>query len=173
MMWGRLKEATRDTLSWVMSQEILKGNGTENGGLYISTEGKEYREFPEMQQRLLGDVGLPADSTRREVAPGAHYFMGGLRIDKDASTSMPGVSAAGECAGGIHGANRLAGAALTENQVWGKIAGQHAAIYALTKKSKQSMNVNLKPYMEPISQLVERAGEEGLNPNMGWKKFNP
>lgn len=168
---GPLKEATRDTLSWVMSQEILKGNGTENGGLYISTEGMDHREFPEMQQRLLEDVGLPADSTRREVAPGAHYFMGGLRIDKDASTSMPGVYAAGECAGGIHGANRLAGAALTENQVWGKIAGQHAAIYALAKKSKQSMDVNLKPYMEPISQLVERAGEEGLNPNMGWKEI--
>ena len=76
---------------------------------------------------LVEKAGVDRAAVDREVAPGAHYFMGGLRIEPDASTSLPGVFAAGECSGGIHGANRLAGNALSENQVFGAIAGRSAA----------------------------------------------
>ena len=169
---GPLKEATRDVMSRVMSQEIAAGNGTDAGGLYISTRGMDPEDFPQMQQKLLEDVGVDRDAVDREVAPGAHYFMGGLRIEPDASTSLPGVFAAGECSGGIHGANRLAGNALSENQVFGAIAGRSAAAYALSHPLSPSRTEGkaLEEAFEPVRRILGRSalGEERMKPSDGW-----
>jgi succinate dehydrogenase/fumarate reductase flavoprotein subunit len=126
-----------------------------------------------MQQRLLEDVGVDRDAVDREVAPGAHYFMGGLRIEPDASTSLPGVFAAGECSGGIHGANRLAGNALSENQVFGAIAGRGAAAYALRHPLPPSAGADgnaAKAALEPIRRMLSRVsrGKGDLKPSEGW-----
>ncbi|WP_010277691.1 L-aspartate oxidase [Paenibacillus senegalensis] len=167
---GPLREATRDVLSNIMSQEIAAGNGTDNGGLWISTRGMNPDDFPQMQQRLLQDTGLPADAQEREVAPGAHYFMGGLRISPDTATTLPGLFAAGECAGGIHGANRLAGNALSENQVFGAIAGSRAAAYALAhplQPAAGQARAAEEAALEPARKLLERSGQ-GDPPQAGW-----
>ncbi|MDF2837222.1 MAG: L-aspartate oxidase, partial [Paenibacillus sp.] len=154
------------------SQEIAAGNGTDAGGLYISTRGMDPNDFPQMQQKLLEDVGVDPDAVDREVAPGAHYFMGGLRIEPDASTSLPGVFAAGECSGGIHGANRLAGNALSENQVFGAIAGRSAAAYALSHPlpTSRADGKALAEALEPVRRILGRSapGEEVLKPSEGW-----
>lgn len=157
---GPLKAATRDLMCRVMSLEIAAGGGTAHGGLYMSVRGIDPRELPQMQHRLMADVGLPAEVEEREVAPGAHYFMGGLRIDTRAASSLPGLFAAGECAGGIHGANRLAGNALSENQVFGELAGRHAAAYAKGHPLPAAVGSGpaLARVLEPVQALLSRAG---------------
>jgi succinate dehydrogenase/fumarate reductase flavoprotein subunit len=169
---GPLKEATRDVMSRVMAQEIAAGNGTEAGGLYISTRGMNPDEFPQMQQKLLEDMGIAQDAVDREVAPGAHYFMGGLRIEPNAATTLPGVFAAGECAGGIHGANRLAGNALSENQVFGAIAGRSAALYAMKHPLSAGTDEHLiANTLEPVRQILSRSGKDSkLRPQEGWAR---
>ncbi|WP_080831743.1 L-aspartate oxidase [Cohnella massiliensis] len=171
---GPLKEATRDVMSRVMSQEIAAGKGTDAGGLYISTRGMDPDEFPQMQQKLLEDLGVAPDAVDREVAPGAHYFMGGLRMEPDAATSLPGVFAAGECSGGIHGANRLAGNALSENQVFGAIAGRNAAAFALRHPLPAAAPGNfpaLAEALEPVRRILSRRGAgagAAEKPQEGW-----
>lgn len=134
---GELKQATRDLMSKVMAAEIEAGNGTEQGGLLVDASMVDTKDIPHLQQQLLVDLGLDESAKQYEVSPGAHYFMGGIRIDSQAATSIQGIYAAGECTGGLHGANRLAGNALSENQVFGAIAGVQAANYAI-KENKEN-----------------------------------
>lgn len=162
---GPLKNATRDLMTLVMSQEIQKGNATENGGLWISTKGMNPDDFPQMQQKLLRDLGVDEGAEQREVAPGAHYFMGGIQISEKAETSISGVYAAGECTGGLHGANRLAGNALSENQVFGAIAGLEAGSYAKVTKNAEPAKQTIDSKLLPIINLLDRAGNDnGLSP---------
>ncbi|WP_020619382.1 L-aspartate oxidase [Paenibacillus daejeonensis] len=169
---GELKQATRDVMSRVMARELAAGGGTDSGGLYISTRGMDPDEFPQMQQRLLQDLGIETDAELRVVAPGAHYFMGGIRIDTRTRTGVTGVFAAGECVGGIHGANRLAGNALSENQVFGAIAGREAARHALHQGGQAASNETVKQALSPVVGLLERAGQagDGLTPLQGWAR---
>ncbi|MFS0724146.1 FAD-dependent oxidoreductase [Paenibacillus sp. 1P07SE] len=169
---GDLKQATRDVMSRVMARELAAGGGTDAGGLYISTQGMDPAEFPQMQQRLLEDLGIETDAELREVAPGAHYFMGGIRVDSRTRTGVAGVFAAGECVGGIHGANRLAGNALSENQVFGAIAGREAARYALQTRIEEPSNRIVEKALMPVRGLLERAGTagSGLTPLQGWSR---
>ncbi|WP_018751204.1 FAD-dependent oxidoreductase [Paenibacillus sanguinis] len=139
---GDLKQATRDTMSRVMAAELAAGYGTEQGGLIVDASAVDDSDLPQLQQQLLTDLGVDGASKRYEVAPGAHYFMGGIRIHPWAGTSVSGVFAAGECTGGLHGANRLAGNALSENQVFGAIAGYEAARYALSGQGTRQVSSN-------------------------------
>lgn len=141
---GDLKQATRDTMSRVMAAEIAAGYGTEQGGLIVDASAVDDSELPQLQQQLLTDLGVDGASKQYEVAPGAHYFMGGIRIDTRSGTSVPGIFAAGECTGGLHGANRLAGNALSENQVFGAIAGYEAAEYALSRHGAGLVGPNVE-----------------------------
>lgn len=141
---GDLKQATRDTMSRVMAAEIAAGYGTEQGGLIVDASAVDDSDLPQLQQQLLTDLGVDGASKRYEVAPGAHYFMGGIHIDPQAGTSVSGVFAAGECTGGLHGANRLAGNALSENQVFGAIAGYEAAEYALSQQGSGPLSLKAK-----------------------------
>lgn len=172
---GPLVNATRDVMCRVMSQEIAAGGGTERGGLYITTRGIDPRDLPQLQEKLLQDVGVDTDAPEREVAPGAHYFMGGIRIDGHAATSLPGLFAAGECTGGIHGANRLAGTALSENQVFGAIAGRNAARFALQGGRRvKADDGGADRVTEPVRELMRRSGaaaggKDAVHPLEGWK----
>jgi succinate dehydrogenase/fumarate reductase flavoprotein subunit len=124
------ERATRDVVSRSSFMEIMAGKGTPNGGVFIdaSVMGPEFVEknFPGMVERCR-DYGFDLAHQRVEVSPTAHFFMGGVRIDPRCLTDLEGVYAAGEDAGGVHGANRLGGNGIADSTVFGGIAGDSMA----------------------------------------------
>ncbi len=128
----RMELATRDAVSKAICREIQAGRGIE-GGVYldltpIPAELFQFR-FPDLLQ-LFRNHGVDLQKQWIPVAPAAHFFMGGVVIDKGCQTSIPGLFAAGEATGGVQGANRLSGNGLSEPLVFGRIAGREAARYA-------------------------------------------
>ena len=94
-----------------------------------------YHQFKEL-------AGLDITTTPMEVGPTTHYVMGGVRVDADTQmSSIPGLFAAGECAAGINGANRLGGNSLSDLLVFGKLAGEHAAAFAKSSSPRPSTSV--------------------------------
>jgi succinate dehydrogenase flavoprotein subunit len=130
---ARMERSTRDVVSRSSYMEIAAGRGTEAGGvkLDVSHLGRAYIEthFRGMLTRCL-DFGYDLRIEPVEVSPTAHFHMGGARIDPACHTSLPGLLAAGEDAGGTHGANRLGGNGVAESTVFGAIAGETAAAEA-------------------------------------------
>ncbi len=124
------ERATRDVVSRSSFMEIMAGKGTPNGGVLIdaSVMGPEFVEknFPGMVERCR-DYGYDLARTRVEVSPTGHFFMGGVRIDVLCHTDIDGLYAAGEDAGGVHGANRLGGNGIADSTVYGGIAGDSMA----------------------------------------------
>ncbi|WP_198370473.1 L-aspartate oxidase [Roseomonas rosulenta] len=126
----RGERATRDIVSRSMQREILAGNVNAEGGLWIEMKhlGPERvaREFKGMVERCA-DVGFDLAGGRVPVVPTAHYMMGGVVFRADGSTDLPGLFAAGEDTGGVHGANRLGGNGVANSTVFGGIAGDSMA----------------------------------------------
>lgn len=124
------ERATRDVVSRSSFMEIRAGRGTPNGGVFIdaSVMGPEFVEknFPGMVERCR-DYGFDLAHQRVEVSPTAHFFMGGIRISTRCQTQIEGLYAAGEDAGGVHGANRLGGNGIADSTVFGGIAGDSMA----------------------------------------------
>ncbi len=120
------ERATRDVVSRSSFMEIMAGRGTSNGGVWIdaSVMGPEFVEknFPGMVERCR-DYGYELPRERVEVSPTGHFFMGGIKIDPCCHTDLEGLYAAGEDAGGVHGANRLGGNGIADSTVYGGIAG--------------------------------------------------
>ena len=129
---ARLERATRDVVSRAMTAEIRRGNTTPNGGLFIDMRhlGTEEvrRLFKGMVERCA-DCGFDLAGGLVEVIPTAHYIMGGVLFRQDCSTSLPGLFAAGEDTGGVHGGNRLGGNGVANSTVFGGIAGDSMAAY--------------------------------------------
>ncbi|WP_321423075.1 fumarate reductase (CoM/CoB) subunit TfrA [uncultured Methanobacterium sp.] len=122
--------ATRDVVARAIYNEIMEGRGTPNGGVYLDVTHLSPEVIEEKLETMLlqfQDVGVDIREEPMEVAPTAHHFMGGARINPQCETSIPNLYAAGEAAGGVHGANRLGGNALAETQVFGRRAGEAAA----------------------------------------------
>ena len=122
--------ATRDVVSRSIYTEIMEGRGTENGGVYLDVSHLSPELIEEKLETMLlqfQDVGVDIRKEPMEVAPTAHHFMGGTKINSRCETNIPNLYAAGEAAGGVHGANRLGGNALAETQVFGRRAGESAA----------------------------------------------
>jgi fumarate reductase (CoM/CoB) subunit A len=122
--------ATRDVVARSIYQEIIEGRGTEKGGVYLDISHLDDEVIDEKLETMVlqfEDVDVDIKNEPMEVAPTAHHFMGGVRIDENCKTSLDNLFAAGEVTGGIHGANRLGGNALADTQVFGKIAGVSAA----------------------------------------------
>jgi fumarate reductase (CoM/CoB) subunit A len=125
----RMELSTRDVVARAIATEILNGRGTSHEGVYLDVthlprEQIENR-LPVMLEQFL-KFGVDIREIPMEVAPTAHHIMGGLRITPECRTTIPGLFACGEVAGGVHGANRLGGNALAETQVFGKRAGEYA-----------------------------------------------
>jgi fumarate reductase flavoprotein subunit len=122
----RGERATRDIVSRSIMDRIRKGFASPHGGVYIEMGhlGPERvrREFKGMVERCA-DCGFDLAAGRVEVIPTAHYMMGGVVFDTDCTTPMPGLYAAGEDTGGVHGANRLGGNGVANSTVYGGIAG--------------------------------------------------
>ncbi len=128
----RGERATRDIVSRAIYAEMRAGRTTSMGGVYIEMKhlGAERvaRTFPGMVKRCA-DCGFDLAGGRVEVVPTAHYMMGGVEFEPDGSTSIPGLFAAGEDCGGVHGANRLGGNGVANSTVFGAIAGDTMAIW--------------------------------------------
>lgn len=123
----RLERSTRDIVARSSYMEIQAGRGSPHGGVFIDVShlGANFVEthFKGMVKRCR-DMGFDLARKPVEVSPTAHFMMGGVRIDTDTRTSLPGLFAAGEDAGGVHGANRLGGNGVAESTVFGCIAGE-------------------------------------------------
>ena len=125
---------TRDRATYAITKEVELGRGSPAGGAYLS-----FKHVPEAQlRRAFGPVidklaanGIDLTQQLVEVAPIAHYHMGGVRVDEAMQTGVPGLYACGEAIGGANGANRLSGNAITEAFVFGARAGQCAAKTAM------------------------------------------
>jgi succinate dehydrogenase / fumarate reductase, flavoprotein subunit len=131
----RMELSTRDVVARSIYTEVKEGRGTEHGGAYLDISHKpaEYvkKKLPSMyhQFKELADVDITKGPM--EVGPTCHYVMGGIRVDAEtAQATVPGLFAAGECAAGLHGANRLGGNSLSDLLVFGKRAGAAAAKHA-------------------------------------------
>ena len=120
------ERATRDVVSRAIYAEMRKNNSSPNGGVYISMShlGPDFvrEKFPGMVKRCA-DSGFDLAAGKVEVVPTAHYLMGGIVVDVDTRTQMPGLYVAGEDAGGAHGSNRLGGNGVANSTVYGGVAG--------------------------------------------------
>jgi len=129
----------RDAITRAIWKEIKNGRGTAHGGIQIdltrTTKSREeltaaLEKWQPNQYHYLKSMGVDLRDQLLEAAPHGHYHMGGVAIDEKAATAVPGLFAAGEAAGNLHGANRVSGNALAETQVFGAIAGESAARFA-------------------------------------------
>jgi len=136
----RMELSTRDVVARAIAKEIMAGRGTEHGGVSLDVTHlprKRIEEnLPVMLEQFL-KFGVDIRERPMEVAPTAHHIMGGLRISADCGTTLSGLFACGEVAGGVHGANRLGGNALADTQVFGKRAGESAG-----KSAKQAGKID-------------------------------
>jgi succinate dehydrogenase / fumarate reductase flavoprotein subunit len=132
---------TRDHVARCIRREIKEGRGTPHGGVYLDISwikeklpnASEHikKKLPSMYHQFKELAGVDITKEPMEVGPTTHYIMGGIRVDADTQmTQVPGLFAAGECAAGLHGANRLGGNSLSDLLVFGKRAGEFAARYA-------------------------------------------
>ena len=147
----KMELATRDVVARSIYQEIIEGRGTEDGGVYLDISHLDNDYIDEKLETMVmqfENVGVDIKNEPIEVAPTAHHFMGGLKIDTDASTSLENLFGAGEVCGGVHGANRLGGNALADTQVFGKIAGVSA--------SKAAKQTDLKTNEEMVENEASR-----------------
>jgi succinate dehydrogenase / fumarate reductase flavoprotein subunit len=129
---------TRDLATYAITKEVEAGRGSPAGGAYLSfqhvPEAEIRNAFGPVVDRLTAN-GIDLASRPVEVAPIAHYHMGGVRVDAMLQTRVPGLYACGEAVGGANGANRLSGNAITEAFVFGAHAGRNAAQRALRSSS--------------------------------------
>jgi succinate dehydrogenase / fumarate reductase, flavoprotein subunit len=127
----------RDEVARAINSEVKEGRGSPHGGVFLDIASRRSaedirRRLPGMyhQFKELADVDITKEPM--EVGPTCHYAMGGVRVDPDTqAATVPGLFAAGEAAGGMHGANRLGGNSLSDLLVFGRRAGQYAAEHAL------------------------------------------
>jgi succinate dehydrogenase / fumarate reductase flavoprotein subunit len=132
---------TRDHVARCIMREVREGRGSPHGGVYLDIAWIKARipnaaehirkKLPSMYHQFKQLADIDITTTPMEVGPTTHYVMGGIRVDGDSQMStVPGLFAAGECAAGLHGANRLGGNSLSDLIVFGKRAGEYAARFA-------------------------------------------
>ena len=167
---------TRDHVARCIMREVREGRGSPHGGVYLDiswikskipgAEGHIRKKLPSMyhQFKQLADIDITKEPM--EVGPTTHYAMGGIRVDGDTQMStVPGLFAAGECAAGLHGANRLGGNSLSDLLVFGKRAGEYAAKFARdsgeTQLPPDQVEAASKWALEPFERP---AGSDGAGP---------
>ncbi|GGV66172.1 succinate dehydrogenase flavoprotein subunit [Streptomyces griseoloalbus] len=152
----------RDEVARAINAEVKAGRGSPHGGVFLDVSTRMpaeviRRRLPSMyhQFKELADVDITAEAM--EVGPTCHYVMGGIAVDSDsaAARGVPGLFAAGEVAGGMHGSNRLGGNSLSDLLVFGRRAGRHAAEYA-------SGAAAARPRVDDVQ--VDAAAAEALRP---------
>ncbi|MEV6111980.1 fumarate reductase/succinate dehydrogenase flavoprotein subunit [Streptomyces sp. NPDC052109] len=168
----------RDEVARAINSEVKAGRGSPHGGVFLDVSTRMpaeviRRRLPSMyhQFKELADVDITAEAM--EVGPTCHYVMGGVAVDSDtaAARGVPGLFAAGEVAGGMHGSNRLGGNSLSDLLVFGRRAGWHAAEYAQGLAHRRppvddaQVNTAAAEALRPFSAEAEREGEAGPSEN--------
>ncbi len=175
----RMERATRDVISQSSYLEIMEGRGTQSGGILLDAThlGEDFllRNFPGMVERCQ-DYGFDLLHERVEVSPSAHYHMGGIRINLHCRSNVEGSFAAGEDAGGVHGANRLGGNGVADSIVFGGRAGDAMADYVATRKPARISTTQVHELAERWLQSLRRdMGENAFQlrqqlENLMWEK---
>ncbi|GIG58362.1 succinate dehydrogenase flavoprotein subunit [Longispora fulva] len=157
----------RDEVARAINSEVKAGRGTKAGGVYLDIASRlpaeEIRKrLPSMyhQFKELADVDITAEPM--EVGPTCHYVMGGVEVDPDsAQARVPGLFAAGEVSGGMHGSNRLGGNSLSDLLVFGKRAGEHAAAHATAHGPATVAQADVDA---AVAHALSPFGNDGENP---------
>jgi succinate dehydrogenase / fumarate reductase, flavoprotein subunit len=165
----KMELSTRDVVARANYTEVQEGRGSEHGGVYLDITHLGYdgimKKLPTMYEQFLKLADIDISKEPMEVFPTVHYTMGGIKIDpEDAHSSVPGLFAAGEVAGGLHGANRLGGNSLSDLLVFGRRAGEGAAAYI--EESVHSADIDESEVLHEIGRVLEplEKKEEGESP---------
>ncbi|MHB1488357.1 MAG: fumarate reductase/succinate dehydrogenase flavoprotein subunit [Acidimicrobiales bacterium] len=156
----------RDEVARAINSEVKAGRGSPHGGVFLDIASRHdaayiQRRLPSMyhQFKELADVDITKEPM--EVGPTCHYMMGGVRVDADtAASTVPGLFAAGEVAGGMHGSNRLGGNSLSDLVVFGRRAGLGAAEYAKSAAPPRISDAELESITTAALAPFERDGHE-------------
>jgi succinate dehydrogenase / fumarate reductase, flavoprotein subunit len=165
---------TRDHVARCINREVKAGRGSPHGGVFLDIawikeklpNSVEHikRKLPSMYHQFKQLADLDITKEPMEIGPTVHYVMGGVQVDGDNQmSSVPGLFAAGECAAGLHGANRLGGNSLSDLLVFGKRAGEYAAKFAKENAAGRinpaDIDASAKKALEPFER-----GAAGENP---------
>jgi succinate dehydrogenase / fumarate reductase flavoprotein subunit len=155
----------RDEVARAINSEVKAGRGSPHGGVYLdicTRRSADYirKRLPSMYHQFKELAGVDITKEMMEIGPTCHYIMGGVRVDADtAATCVPGLFAAGEVAGGMHGSNRLGGNSLSDLLVFGRRAGLSAAEYV--KGLKATVTLDQGAAQAAISELLSPFGRTG------------
>ena len=160
---------TRDVVARAINEEVKAGRGSEHGGAYLNIATQRSAEdikkkLPSMYHQFKVLAELDITKEPMEVGPTCHYFMGGIRVDANTTmSSVPGLFACGECAAGMHGANRLGGNSLSDLLVFGYLAGKNAAEYAKKVTAHSEIDpIQASRIIRNATTILNR--ESGANP---------
>ena len=160
---------TRDVVARAINAEVKAGRGSKHGGAYLDIATRRTAEdikkkLPSMYHQFKVLAELDITKEPMEVGPTCHYFMGGIRVDADTTMStVNGLFACGECAAGMHGANRLGGNSLSDLLVFGNLAGLGASSYAKKiDKDLEFSEKDAKTIIRNATDILNR--EKGNNP---------
>jgi succinate dehydrogenase / fumarate reductase, flavoprotein subunit len=160
----KMELSTRDVVARANYTEVTEGRGSEHGGVYLDITGLGYegimKKLPTMHEQFLKLADIDIAREPMEVFPTVHYTMGGIKVDPETcATNVPGLFAAGECSGGLHGANRLGGNSLSDLLVFGRRAGLGVVEYA--EQSAHGTEVEESEIRTEISRVLEPLEKEG------------
>jgi succinate dehydrogenase / fumarate reductase flavoprotein subunit len=163
----------RDEVARAINSEVKAGRGTPHGGVYLDiasrlTPEEIKRRLPSMYHQFMELAGVDITKEPMEVGPTCHYVMGGVEVDADTgAATVPGLFAAGECSGGMHGSNRLGGNSLSDLLVFGRRAGLGAADYARALGSRPTVS------QDAVDAAATRALAPFEGPTNGAAAENP
>jgi succinate dehydrogenase / fumarate reductase, flavoprotein subunit len=165
----RLELSARDRVALANYTEIAEGRGTEHGGVLLDVSHLDrdliLERLPRMYRQFVDLAMLDITTTPMEVAPTAHYSMGGILVDAETqATDVEGLYAVGECASGVHGANRLGGNSLAECVVFGRIVGAEAARWSERLDVQVRDRAAIVGAREEIDDRLARRGREFARP---------
>jgi succinate dehydrogenase / fumarate reductase flavoprotein subunit len=163
---------TRDHVARCIIREVREGRGSPHGGVYLdiswikaklpNAEGHIKKKLPSMFHQFEELAGIDITREPMEIGPTTHYIMGGVRVDADTQMStVPGLFAAGECAAGLHGANRLGGNSLSDLLVFGKRAGEYGAKFAREHGAGSIDGAEVDAAAKAALAPFDRDGREG------------
>jgi succinate dehydrogenase flavoprotein subunit len=156
---------TRDVVAKAIVKEIAEGRGTEHGGVFLDIASKQSPDYikqklPSMYHQFKELAHVDITKVPMEIGPTTHYVMGGVKVDPETQEStVPGLYAAGEVGGGMHGANRLGGNSLSDLLVFGRRAGQHA-----TSRHGPAPRIPDADVEDAMRDALAPFGRDGENP---------
>lgn len=170
----RLELSTRDIISRAIYTEIMEGRGTDRGGVFCDLTyhppGFMKKQVPSIYNLCL-KIGIDLERHRIQVSPTLHFFMGGLRVNDRWEATLPGLFAAGEAAGGVHGANRLSQNSLSDILVSGAIAGESAAAWAKKAARPTLDDEQVKTEIGRVEAILARKSPDGVTSHALRKKI--